>query len=102
MSEPQANLDDKVELVVKVSEKNGVKGYGFAYDGQAVPMSQGKGKFRAPKNQTKRLEWVMIGNPGGTMKVEVLRGTTVIQSRAASQIVPPLGEGLDAFNITVS
>ena len=102
MTTAEAAADNEVELQIKVSEKSGVKAYGFAYDGKAVIMNRGTGKFKAIKNQTKLLEWGMLGDPGGTMKVEVLRDKTAICTRAKSKIVPPFEQGLDAFEIKVS
>jgi hypothetical protein len=93
---------NKIQLVVSVSEKDGVKGYGFAYAGVPVPMNLGKGKFFAVKDKAGLLEWGMIGNPGGTMKVEVLRDGTAIKTRNKSEIVPPFDKGFDAFEILVS
>ena len=89
-----------VELLVTVSEKNDIKGYGFAYDGVAVPMSGGKGTFHAQPG-TKLLEWVMIGESNGTMKVVVTNGETVVASRDKSTIVPPETKGYDALEIEV-
>ena len=90
-----------VDLEIKVSARDGINGYGFAYDGVPVPMSAGKGKFPAVKGKPGRLEWLMRGNPGGTMKVEVLRDGTAIHTREKSTIVPPFGTGLDAFEINI-
>ena len=90
-----------VELEIKVSNRQGINGYGFAFDGVPVPMSDGKGEFRAVKGEARRLEWVMRGNPGSTMKVEVLRDGAALYTREKSTIVPPFGTGLDAFQILI-
>ena len=91
-----------VELKVKVSDRAGVRSYGFAFDGAPVPMSNAQGTFLAPAGKKKLLEWVMRGDPGGTMKVVVSRDGTTIEERAKSTIEPPFGEGYDAFEIEVA
>lgn len=91
-----------IELRVKVSDKDGIRAYGFAFDGVAVPMSRGEGRFFAPAGQKKLLEWVMVGNPGGSMKVTVTRDGNVVAQRDKSTIPPPLGKGYDALEIEVS
>lgn len=93
----------EVELVVRVSNRdgNGVSGYGFAYAGKPVIMRQGKGEFTAIKGKSRLLEWGMIGEPGGWMTVEVLDGETVIKKREKSEIVPPFRKGYDAFAIVL-
>lgn len=93
---------DGVELQVAVSELSGVRAYGFAYNGVAVPLHNGKGAFFARPNVEKLLEWVMVGDPGGTMKVVVSRGGQPIRTREKSTIAPPLGEGYDFFRLTVA
>jgi hypothetical protein len=94
-----------VELQVEVSDNNGVENYRFAFGGVPVPVPVpvGIGKFHAGLGDTsKRLEWFMWGEPGGTMKVTVTRGDDVIRQRDASQIVPPETRGYDYFNVAVS
>lgn len=91
-----------IELKVKVSERTGVKAYGFAFAGAPVPMSQGQGKFFTTPSGEKLLEWVMVGDPGGTMKVTVTRDGTKVKEREKSTIPPPGTEGYDAFKIRVS
>src|SRR6476620_807395 len=93
---------NEVDLVVRVSNKNGVNAYGFAYAGKPVTMSHGEGHFHATKNKTGLLEWGMEGEPGGYMKVEVLRDESVIKSREQSQIVPPNTKSYDAFAIVIA
>jgi hypothetical protein len=101
----------EIELSVRVSDKNGVIQYGFAYDQDSVSpnnpiepvlMNFGKGKFHPRSGVPGRLIWGMRGHPGGTMKVEVLRDGTVIKTRPASKIPQPLNEAIDYFEITVS
>ena len=93
--------DSSVELLITVSDKSDIRAYGFAYDGVPVSMSGGKGKFHAETGVMKLLEWVMVGEPGGTMKVVVTNGDTVVASRDKSTITPPYAKGYDAFEITM-
>jgi hypothetical protein len=44
----------------------------------------------------------MRGDPGGTMKVELLRDGVVIRSRSASRIPPSLDKAIDHFDFVVS
>ncbi|WP_430424663.1 hypothetical protein [Phenylobacterium sp.] len=91
--------DDGVELSIEVSDLHGVDSYSFSFDGVPVPMSGGRGIFFASPTVEKLLEWVMLGNPGGYMKVVVKRGETVLRQRDTSTIAPPYGEGYDAFKL---
>ena len=99
------HADGAVEMQVKVSDKAGIQAYGFAYSGVAVPMKSGSGKFFASAtDQNNLLEWVMIGDPGGTMKVVVTRvgdGGPVAE-RDTSTIPPPKTKGYDALQIVVA
>jgi hypothetical protein len=97
-----AELDSAVQLDVAVADRAGVKAYGFAFDGAPVPMSQGKGKFSAQSGQKKFLEWVMIGDPGGTMKVTVSRDGQAVKEREKSTIPDSGSKGYDAFEIEMS
>ena len=94
--------DDTVELKIKVSDRTGVTGYGFALDGAPVSLNGGRGKFNATRNLKQKLEWVMQGAPGGTMKVVVTRGSEVLKTREKSTITPPFPKGYDAFVIEVA
>jgi hypothetical protein len=100
----------EIELKVQVSNKDGITQYGFAFDHDSgspdneiefVLMNGGKGKFHPKPGVPGRLIWGMRGNPGGTMKVEVLKGSTVIRKREASKIPPPLNKAVDYFEITI-
>ena len=91
-----------IELHFKVSEKDGIQSYGFSYGGVPVPKSNDEGVFFAQAGISKKLEWGMVGNPGGSMKVTVTRDGTKIKEREKSTIPPPLGVGYDYFTITVS
>jgi hypothetical protein len=93
---------ETVELKIKAVKGPGVKAYGFAYDRVPVPMTNGQGKFWAVREQLKLLEWVMVGDPGGTMKVTVTQGTIVVDQRDASTIPPGFSKGYDAFEIQVA
>lgn len=97
-----AGTASTIELLVEVSDKNGIKGYGFAFVGVPVPMKSGKGVFHAPAGKKKLLEWVMVGEPNGYMKVTVTRGGAVVKERAKSTIPAPEREGYDAFEIEVA
>lgn len=92
--------DDHVELVVTVSDRTDVKGYGFAFDGIPVLMSRGKGKFNAQRGETNRLEWVMLGEPNGSMKVTVTQDGETLEERAQSTIPNNVIKGFDALEIT--
>src|SRR4051812_10667019 len=103
--------DNKIELVVQVSDKNGIAQYGFAFDADSVSpnnpvspvlMNFGKGKFYATPGVPGRLIWGMRGESGATMKVEVLRNGVAIKTRPASEIPPPLKAAVDYFNLTVN
>ena len=91
-----------LELRVEVSDRDRVNAYGFAFDGVPVPMSQGRGKFFAPLGQTRSLEWVMVGDPGGSMHVKVTRAGVVVKERVKSTIPDGSAKGYDAFDITVN
>jgi len=91
-----------IELKIAVSDKSGVKAYGFAFDGAPVPMTNGQGKFFAPSGVEKLLEWVMIGDPNGTMKVIVTQNGTTVDERDKSTIPDGKTKGYDAFEIEVS
>jgi hypothetical protein len=110
MANAERGARSVTELTVKVSEKNSITQYGFAYDDEpenpnneviAVVMNHGEGEFRATSGTAGRLIWGMHGEAGGTMKVEILHGTTVIKSRQQSRIVPPETRGADFLNISV-
>jgi hypothetical protein len=92
---------NEVELKVRVSGEDGIRSYGFAYEGVPIGMSHDQGTFRATQNRKGLLEWIMVGDPGGKMKVEVLRDGTAVKTRESSEIVPPEIEGYDAFEILV-
>ncbi len=94
--------DLRIILEVAVSDRHDIAAYGFAFDGKPVAMSGGKGVFKAFPDRKKLLEWVMLGEAGGTMKVEVLRDGVAIYTRDASTIPPPLAKGYDAFLVEVS
>jgi len=91
-----------VELHIKVSEKSNILTYGFTYGGVVVPIHNDEGKFFATPDTEQFLAWVMIGDPGGTMKVEVTRNERVLYNRPRSRIPPPLTKGYDRFRIKVS
>lgn len=90
-----------VELTIKVSDRTGVKKYGFAYGGAPVAMSGGTGKFFATSHDKQLLEWVMVGDPDGFMKVTVSRIGETIAERAKSTIPKPETKGYDALEIEV-
>lgn len=94
--------DTEVALLVTVSERNGIDAYNFAYAGVPVPMSSGRGTFYATKGRQGRLEWAMIGEGGGTMKVVVTRDGELVKQRDKSTIPNPGPGGFDAFQILVS
>ena len=93
--------DNSIELLVGVTDRDGVNAYGFAWGGAPVPMKGGKGKFFASPGVTKLLEWVMVGDPGGTMHVTVTRDGATVEEREKSTISPPGTKDYDAFEIKV-
>lgn len=93
---------ETVELVIKVSDFDRVKAYGFAYDRTPVPMRRGRGKFFAVAGTKKLLEWVMVGESGGGMKVIVTQGTETVAERQKSTIPNGYSKGYDAFEIEVA
>lgn len=89
-------------LKIKVTDPTGISQYGFAYAGVDVKMSLGEGQFNAKSGVEGRLEWIMIGDPGGHMKVTVTRDGKAIRERLASTIPAPRKKGWDRFDLTVS
>lgn len=89
------------QLQVKISGKSGVEAFGFSYAGTPVLMSQNQGVFNAKIGRKALLEWVMVGQPGGSMKVTVSDGSIVVAERVKSEILPPYAEGYDALEILV-
>jgi len=103
-------MSDVVELKIKVSEKDGIKAYAFAYDADRIApenpvipvlMNLGVGTFTVKRGEPGRLIWGMRGDPGGTMKVELMRDGTAIQTREKSTIPPGETRGIDYFDITL-
>ena len=92
----------RIKLSIRATDKKGIRTSGFAYNGITVRMSGGKGSFEAEPNVTRLLEWAMVGDPGGSMKVEVLREGAAIYTREKSEIVQPYSKAVDAFEIKVS
>ncbi len=92
--------DETITLTVSVSDRSGgMKMYGFAFQSVPVAMSNHKGNFSVVPGEKGLLKWVMIGDPGSTMKVTVKRGDDVIAERNESKIEPPLGKAFDALLI---
>ena len=110
--QPDAAVPEHLELLfettsdillkIQVSDPTDISGYGFAYAGVAVKMSLGQGHFNAKKGVQGRLEWVMVGNPGGHMKVTVTRDGKAIRERPASTIPAPKKKAWDRFDLQVS
>ncbi|MEP9361225.1 hypothetical protein [Sphingomonas sp. KR3-1] len=103
-------MPDTIELKVKVSDKDRIKAYSFAYDADRVSsenpvlpiiMNNGSGAFQVRPGEPGRLIWGMRGDEGGSMKVELLRDGTVIQSREKSTIPPGETRAIDFFDITL-
>lgn len=99
----QQQVDGRtVRLTVKVSGHDRVNVIAFAYHGMPVPLVGDRGEFNADRGVENRfLEWTMIGQPGGTVKVVVSDGFSDLYTRDKSKIVPPYNEGWDAFRIVV-
>jgi hypothetical protein len=92
----------QVELQIKVTEINGVSGFGFAFGKSPVPMDNYKGQFHATPEKQGLLQWVMVGDPGGTMHVTVTDSSgKVVAERKASTISPPDSKAYDALGILV-
>ena len=92
---------NRLELVVKVTGKSGIEAYGFAFAGAPVVMSGGEGAFFATRGDKRLLEWVMVGQPGGHMKVTVENGEQTVAERDESTIPAGFGKGYDALDILV-
>ena len=88
-----------ISLKVKVSNKVGIFDYTFFFGGTHVDMREDEGTIGAPEGVETELRWWMTGNPGGGMKVEVLRGGSVLYSRDPSDIPPDAAGATDAFYI---
>lgn len=87
------------QFQIEVSVKNGVDMFGFSFAGTPVLMSHNRGWFNGQIGRKGLLEWVMVGQPGGSMKVTVSDGGKVVAERTASTILPPHAEGYDALEI---
>jgi hypothetical protein len=105
-----ADASESVELIVKVSDKDGIKQIGFAYDADSstpknpvepVFMRGGLGRFRAQHGVEGRLIWGMRGEGGGKMKVELFRGDQSIEVRDASTIPADKDRAVDFFDVLV-
>jgi len=88
-----------VQLKVRVSELKGVSGFSLVFRGAQVPTNNGEGTITWDDTTTEWLGWHMVGDPAGTMRVEVLRGQTVISKRAKSRIPNSRPAGFDEIPI---
>ncbi|MEG3148251.1 hypothetical protein U1769_00035 [Sphingomonas sp. ZT3P38] len=88
-----------VKLDVKVSNLEKVKGYAFVFRGKPVRITSGKGTITWDDTETEWLSWHMVGDPGGTMDVEVFRDGTVISKRIGSKIPNSRPAGFDEIPI---
>ncbi len=90
-----------VPLLVRVSKQNGISGYQFFFLDAPVPMAMNQGVIHAPEGPANRLSWIMIGEPGGWMKVEVLHDDDVVMARNHSAIPNSASGGDDSLPIQV-
>lgn len=91
------------ELLITVSEEVDIKMYGFSYAGAPVPWGNGdEGKFHVNPGDRKLLEWAMVGEELGHMKVTVTRDGNQVAQRPKSQIPEGETSAYDAMYIKVS
>ena len=88
-----------VMLEEKVDKQSGIKGYAMHYRGQIVPMTNDVGQIFWDEAKTEWLAWDMVGDPGGSMRVQVLRGETLISVRKSSKLPMSKGAGFDEIPI---
>lgn len=97
-----AAADPALTRVVKVTNRKKVKQYGFAFDRVQVPIKTGGvGTFQAVAGETKLLEWIMIGDPGGSMTVALydVNGNE-LDRHEPSSMPDDDTRGYDAFEVT--
>src|SRR5688572_23285888 len=100
-SNREANMPN-ITLDVAVSARSNVSAYQMVYGGAVVPMNHNLGQIIHPQGETHHLEWSMIGEPGGSMKVEVKDpGGTVVAVRNASKIPNSTPAGYDRLKIDI-
>lgn len=92
---------NSVTLVVKVSNVVDIANYAFVFSGTGVAMNHatGEGTFKADRNG--RLDWVMWGEPEGSMTVEVKRGAEAIASKG-SDIPSDASSGHDSLDLDIA
>ncbi|MBK8375774.1 MAG: hypothetical protein WAT18_12085 [Sphingorhabdus sp.] len=88
-----------VNLVCKVSEVNGVETWVFRHESAELGVRRTEMPFQAEAGVTTRLKWWMIGNPGGSIKVEVFQGDRLIAKRLRSAIPNTKPAGFDSIPI---
>lgn len=88
-----------VTLKVEVSDLNNVFGYAFSFLGKPVGMTNGEGEIEWDDSHPEWLQWHMVGDPGGWMKVEVFKGKKVISKREQSKLPNSRGLGFDEIPI---
>lgn len=94
--------ESTIALVVTVSDEVDITSYGFSFAGAPVPWGDDSGNIYATPGVKQLLEWGMIGESDGSMKVTVTRDGVQVAQRPKSAI--PTGEtgGYDAMYILVN
>lgn len=88
-----------VNYTVRISNLNGVSAYKFRYEDFDIHIENNEGNFSDQESSDGRLKWWMLGNPGGTMKVEVFRGGASYRKRNNSTIPNSKPAGFDWMKI---
>ena len=90
-----------VELTITITAKTDIEYYTFAFNGRRIAMDHttDTGTFDVDTPVNDYLEWWMVGEPGGSMKVEVSRGEEVIATRDYSDIPGSKAGGFDRLRI---
>lgn len=99
----KSKMGDKVmanvNLTCRVTENEGVEHHSFRHETTDIGVDQSEMTFSAPAGETTMLKWWMWGNPGGSIKVEVLQGDRVIKTRLKSDIPNSVPTGWDKLSI---
>ncbi|MBV9884252.1 MAG: hypothetical protein JO276_14675 [Sphingomonadaceae bacterium] len=93
--------EEKLDVVV--SSKANISGYHMVFRGTGVDMEDDRGEITHPGGGAQHyLEWSMLGEPGGSMKVQVLRKNgDVVAARNASKIPNGAPVGYDRIKVTL-
>lgn len=86
-------------LKIVVSKQQGVSTYSFRFKGSNVPMSGDEGFIDADEGDPRYLLWVMTGQPGGSMKVEVFNADGSLHTKREESTLSQQGSGFDRLLI---